>query len=197
MELYEGLISRRSIRRYKQNPISSEMLEKIINAARFAPSAGNRQPWEFVVVTERERVRKIHSCVRWLKASGEPGSKEKPVVYIVVLLNKKRAKGWAAMADCAAATQNILLAAHSFGLGSCWIGSVEREKVAELLNLPSYFYIFSIISLGYPEESPRIREEKEEKIIPQKDEKGNLWVPKRDLSQILHLQSYPEEGKDV
>jgi nitroreductase len=184
------ILTRRTIRRFKQERIDREILKKMIDAARLAPSAANLQPCEYIVVDEPELLEDVFSTLRWagyIAPKGNPLPGEKPVAYIIVLINENKAKG--ATQDAAAAIENMLLLAWSWGIGSCWLGSIDRERLAKILNLPSHCRIDSVLALGYPLEAPVV-EEMTDSIKYWKDEKGTLHVPKRKLETILHWQRY-------
>lgn len=185
------ILGRRSIRRYKQNALSYELLEKLVNAARHAPSAANLQPWEFIIVDDKEITDKLFPALKWaayIAPQGNPPPGKRPRAYIVLLINKeKRPEG--GEEDVAAAAENILLTACEEGLGSCWLSSVDRDKIREILNIPQHCLIESVIALGYPDEKPLV-EKMRDSIKYYKDENGTLHVPKRALKSILHRNGY-------
>ena len=191
MSLYDLIISRRSIRQFKQEHVSRDILQKFINASRLAPSAANRQPLEFVVVDE-ERIRKeVFTCLKWaayIAPEGNPKPGHEPVAYIVVLVNSEiREKGfeW----DVGAAIENMILAALEKGIGSCWLLSVDREKLREILNIPENYKIDSVLALGCPDENPVI-EDMKDSIKYWKDQAGQLHVPKRKLEDVIHFNKF-------
>lgn len=155
MDVMEAISTRRSIRKYLKDPVPEEAIKAVIGAAMSAPSAGNEQPWHFVVIDSRADLDKIPSF--------HPHSlmlREAQVAVLVCgdLSLEKHAGYWTQ--DCAAATQNMLLAAHSLGLGAVWLGVYPREErvrgLRELLHIPDTVVPFSLVPLGYPaEEKPR------------------------------------------
>jgi nitroreductase len=191
MDVYEAAVNRRTIRRFKQDRIPTEVLEKMVNAARLAPSGANLQPCEYVVVTDPIKVDRMFPCLKWatyIAPSGDPAEGERPTAYIVVLLNRMvRETGGAH--DAAAAIENMLLVAYEEGIGSCWLGSADREKVRMILSIPSNYEIDSVVALGYPNELP-ILEEAQGSIRYWKDEEGVLHVPKKRLKDVTHLNGY-------
>lgn len=157
MELYKAIITRRSIRHFMNKEISKESIEAIIKAAMYAPSARNYQPWHFIVINQRELLDKIPSIHPYAEMMLEAeiavlvcGDREieKMDEYIVV--------------DCAAATQNLLLAAHDLGLGTVWLGVYPRkeriEGLSRLLRLPGNILPVSLIAIGYPSEHKEMPE---------------------------------------
>ncbi len=164
MELFDGLISRRSIRKFTGKKLSGEDLRDIIKAGMYAPSARNKQPWHFLVINQRkllEKIQEVHPYASMLVEAGQA---------IVVCGDENLQNGpgyW--VVDCSAATQNILLAAHARGFGAVWLGVHPREErsraIESLLQLPQHIKVLSIIALGYPAEKQDIPERfKEERI---------------------------------
>ena len=150
MDFLELAKSRRSIRSYKPTPVESDKVLYCLEAARWAPSSMNSQPWEFIVVTDPETRRRLAEVHRWGRHMAEA-----PVV-IIALANMDRATGYWQQ-DMGAAIQNLLLAAHAQGLGTCWIGVSEspfEEKFKELLGVSDKYRVVAAITLGYPAESP-------------------------------------------
>lgn len=191
MNVYEAICKRRTVRRFSQEPIPLEILDKLINAARLAPSAANLQPNEYIVVTEPDLLNQVFSTLRWagyIVPKGNPSPGERPIAYIIVLTNNKKTK-MSGVSDVAAAIENILLAALEEGIGSCWLGSIEREVLQKILVIPGYCSIDSVIALGYPQESPLV-EKMKDSIKYWKDEEDLLHVPKRKLADILHRNRY-------
>jgi len=172
MELSEAIKKRRSIRAYKTQDVPEEVVEKLIEAASYAPSAGNIQPWKFVVARKADTKKKL------VQAANQAFVGKAPVV-IVVCANEQRAemgygfrgKTLYCIQDTAAATQNILLTAYSLGLGTCWIGAFNEEQARKAVNAPEEMRAVAIIPIGYPDEAPAQRN-------------------RRPLSQIMHYESF-------
>ena len=191
MNVYEAITTRRTIRRFKQKAIDSAILERIVNAGRLAPSAANCQPVEFILVTEPDLRKQVFDTTAWggrvtPRRTPQPG--QEPTAWVVVLLNSQRGS-LEAKADAAAAIVNMILTAVEKGIGSCWIGSVKREELAKILNIPEYCKIDSVVALGYSDESP-VTEDTNEDIAYYLDDKDVLHVPKRKLKDVLHHQRY-------
>ncbi len=134
LNVYEAAVSRRTIRRFLQKPIPMKILKNLLNAARLAPSVGNIQPCEYVLVTEKNFLDKVFSTLKWamyIAPAGTPKEGERPVAYVVVLINmRKKAEG--GEVDCAAAIENMILAAWEEGIGACWMASINREELRNL-----------------------------------------------------------------
>lgn len=191
MNTYETILNRRSIRCFKQTILSYQVLEKLVNAARYAPSAANLQPCEFIIIDDKEIVDNIFPTLKWaayIAPEGNPPEGKRPIAYIVVLINKdKRPEG--GIEDAASAVENILLTACKEGLGSCWLGSIDRDKIREILEIPHRCSVEFVVALGYPDENP-VTEEMKDSLKYYKDEGGTLHVPKRSLESILHRNKY-------
>jgi len=142
MQTKEALKTRRSIRNFKAKPIPRNLIEELIDCGRYAPTARNIQPWEFVVITKKEVLQKLGALAengRFLEESS---------CCIAVLC--KETKYY--LEDGCAATENILLAAADLGLGSCWVAGDKKpycDEVKALLGVPADFKLVSLIALGF------------------------------------------------
>ena len=191
MNVYEAILNRRTIRRFdEKKEIPLELLERMVNAARVAPSASNLQPWDFIVVNEKELCDKIFPHLRWagyIAPEGDPPQGMRPAAYIVLVANPGINKNW--QHDFGAAAENIMLCAVEMGIGSCWLGSINRKKIKEILNIPDDREVDTLIALGYPKEKSIVEEEKGS-IKYWKDENKVMHVPKRALSEIMHVNGW-------
>ena len=173
MEVLEAIRTRRSIRRYGPGEVTWEQVETLIDAARWAPSAGNLQPWEFVVVQDpstKERLARAALNQRFIAQA--------PVVIVVCAdpmrsgsVYGPRGAELYCIQDTAAATQNMLLAAHALGLGTCWVGAFDEYEVRHVLGIPPDIRPVAIVPVGRPAESPR----------PPR---------RRSLSEIIHREAF-------
>ncbi len=154
-EVLRAIKERRSIRSFKTDPVEPEMIEAILEAARWAPSGKNTQPWRLVVVESREKREQLGRLVTQMDMI-----RTAPVTIAVLLDTQAgydRTKDVQAIGACA---QNILLAAHSLGLGACWIGRVRDEQVERVLEAKEHEELMMLIPIGYPKESPPPRDRK-------------------------------------
>lgn len=164
MDFFEAVKKRRSIREYSDMPVKREDLEKIIDCARLAPSARREEPWEFVVITDKKELVKIADMTdhgKFLKGAA---------AGIIVLC--KDTKYY--LEDGCAATENILLAGASLGIGSCWIAGDKKQyadKIREYIGAPAAYKLVTIISLGYPKAG----------FTPHK---------KREVSEVSHFEKF-------
>jgi nitroreductase len=164
METFDAIITRRSIRKFKPTQISRDSINTILKAGMYAPTAYNQQPWQFIVIDERKLLETISE-----KHPHASMCKTAPVAILVCAdLSFEQSKDlW--VFDCAAATQNILLASHDLGIGSVWVGVYFRKEYEEiftkLFKLPKNIIPISLIPLGYPaEEKPKIERFKKERV---------------------------------
>lgn len=157
MDAYNCIITRRSIRKYKNDKIDNETINLLLKAASHAPTANNYQEWHFLVITEN----KILIGLSKIHPHGIMLANAQIAILICADNNVQPIEGYQAI-DCAAATQNILLASHSLGLGAVWLGIYPREERIKLIknffNLPENINPISLISIGYPNEEKRPKE---------------------------------------
>jgi len=191
----ELIQKRRSIRRFLQKTIPLKQLENFVDAARLAPSAANRQPLEYIIVHQPELLKRVFGTLKWagyIRPLGDPPEKERPVAYIVVLVNPE-IKMEKYEKDAGAAIENLILCALANRIGACWISSIDRPALSEILNVPSNYIISDVVALGYPNENPVAVDIKEGDTIEYyKDDEGILHVPKRSLESILYYNRYEE-----
>ncbi|UCH37898.1 MAG: nitroreductase family protein [Candidatus Bathyarchaeota archaeon] len=156
MDVFQAIRERRSIRRFRSEPIPEKNIDEILDAARWAPSAGNRQPWEFIIIRDPQIKRYLCSA-----AHGQNCIEMAPLAIVICANEMRSAKIYGdrgrrfySLLDAAAAIQNMLLASHAHGLGACWIGAFDDEGVQQILNLPLDVKPIAIVPLGYPDENP-------------------------------------------
>ncbi len=148
MDVLELLKSRRSIRKYTSQPVEEEKLLKCLEAARWAPSASNKQPWEFLVIkneTTRKKLAEIHPYAKFVA--------ESPVVFIPLTNPEIHSKYH--MSDTGLAIMHFMIEASSLGLGTCWagvIGNSFESEMKKLLNIPNHLNILALVALGYPDQ---------------------------------------------
>lgn len=152
----ETILARKSIRKYKNDPVSEEDITIILEAAMQAPSACNQQIWQFVVISQKELLHKLS-----LRHTGITFAKDAPCAILVCGEPQAATLEEYWREDCSAATVNILLAAHSLGIGSTWSGISQYdinsiESIQALLNIPKQYIPFSLVVLGYPNEDRAI-----------------------------------------
>lgn len=159
MDLKEVLLKRRSVRKFTNQTVNKELIDEILHAAMSGPSACNRCPWEFFVITNEEVLERLKNSSKFTKMD----SKLAIVVCgnLINALPKDMAEYW--IQDCSAATENILLRVTDLGLGAVWCGIYPQKraisKVCELLNLDKNIIPLNLIYIGYPVEEPEARDQ--------------------------------------
>jgi len=188
--VYKTIISRRSIRRFQQKKIDPEILKKMVNAARLAPSGANLQPLEFFIVDDKDLCNKIFETTSWagyIKPAWKPKKAERPVAYIIILVKEKNNPWY--LRDASFSTENIVLTAESNGIGSCILCKINREKIREILKIPDNIIVDSLVALGYKAEQP-ITVDFIESIEYWRDENEVLHVPKRKFKDVVHINKF-------
>jgi nitroreductase len=147
------LRERRSIRRYRPEPVPEEMVQQLLEAGRWAPSATNRQPWAFIVVRDEAIRRRVaqhaaYYVIRWAHVEEAP--------LIIVLCGDTRNPIYRQFLheDVGLAGGQIMLQAKALGLGTCWVGGLDRKAIAGVLKVPSYMEIVALLTVGFPVEEP-------------------------------------------
>jgi nitroreductase len=164
METLEAIKTRRSIRKFKPQPASRQMVKELLEAAMFAPSAGNEQPWQFIVVDERKILDEVPRICPTAAMC-----RQAPVAVLVCGdASLERYQGFWVL-DCSAAVQNLLLAAHAMGLGAVWAGVYPLKDRVEgfrrLFSLPEGITPFALVPLGYPDQKPGLQERYREERV--------------------------------
>lgn len=178
MEVFECILTRRSIRKYKDKPVEWDKVVNILEAGRVAPSAGNLMNIKFIVIKDEEIRKKLAEA-----ALGQKWMIKAPI-HIVVCSEPEKTKRFYGIRgerlytiqDCAAAIENMLLTAHSLGLGACWVGAYEEDMVRRIINLPEQAATHAIITIGYADEKP---------VMP----------PKHRLEHVVFLEKWGQRKK--
>jgi nitroreductase len=169
MDVFEAINERKSIRRYKETKIEDEKLEKILESARIAPSAANRQKWKFLVVKNQETRNKLIEAANGQKFVGQA-----PITIVACSTESERVMPcgqYAYTVDLSIAVSFMILEATELGLGTCWLGAYDEDKVKDILSIPKDIRVPAIFTLGYADETPAQR-------------------ARRDLDQIVCYEKY-------
>jgi nitroreductase len=162
MEIMEAITKRRSIRRFKSQEVEQWKLDLALEAARWAPSSKNSQPWEFIVIRDRKTLAEIaEESVYGKHISQSPLA----VAFVTDPSKSNRHE-----VDGALATQNFSLAAWAMGLGTCWTGTMNRERIKAILGIPGNKNLLTILPIGYPEEDG--------------------WAHREELSAMMYAEKY-------
>lgn len=164
---------RRSVRRYRPDPVPEELLQQVLEAGRWAPSAVNSQPWEFVVVRDPQVKQALYDLatvagLRWPHLLSAP---------VVIVLTARKLTSYA-RDDCIFAAQNMMLCATDVGLGTCYIGGFAEARIRKLLAVPEGHVVPGMITLGYAEHDPPP-------------------PPRRELASMIHHDTYQGRGLDL
>lgn len=190
MTTYELMLRRRSIRKFKQEQIPAEVLQKCVNAGRVAPSGANIQPLGYIIVKDPQQCERVFGNTAWAGYldDGAPEAGEEPTAYIFILTNTEHRSG--ADTDVGIAAENITLAALEEGVGSCMVGSLDRGELREILQVPDHCEISLAVAMGYPDEEPVMEEMSGASIKYYRDDDGVLHVPKRPMKDVLSWETY-------
>lgn len=191
MELMELLKTRRTYRRFAQKEISQEIVDEILEAARLASSAANKQPLSYIVVNKPEDVKKVFSYTKWGGAlpegQGQPKPGEEPVLFIAVVENLDINRD--CDTDAGLAISNMTLAAWNHGVGSCMIGACNKTALSEIFGLNENQKLHTVVAFGYPTHVSHIVDPDPEKGADAMkyylDENRDYMVPKRKLSDVV------------
>lgn len=165
LDVFEAIRTRKSIRKFKSEPLPVEKFEMIFEAARLAPSAGNRQPWRFVVVQDTERKSALAT------AANNQTFLADAAAIVAAIGDPEISKRWYDK-DVMIAVEHMVLAAETMGYGTCWIGAFDEEKVRSLLKIPKEMRVIALLAIGIPDIVPPSRPRKELSEIFFKEEYG-------------------------
>lgn len=174
METFDAIRGRRSVRRFSARSVSDELIERIVEAGTWAPSAHNAQPWEFIVTKDPEKKAQL-SRRRWATFI------ESAAAAIIVCghysATSPERKKTLVIESCSAAIQNMLLAAYDLGVGSCWVADFDEALVRSLFSIPEGYTPVAVLAIGYPQHAPA---------------SGGY---RRPLSEVLHYESFELKGR--
>lgn len=153
MDVVEAIKARRSVRKYKPGRIPDEKLQIILESARLAPSAGNRQPWRFVIVQETDRKKSL------ARAANDQAFLNDAAVIVVAAADPEASQRWHEK-DTVIALEHMVLAATNLGYGTCWIGAFDEDVIKRLLKIPGKLKVVAILPIGISDETPSARPRK-------------------------------------
>jgi nitroreductase len=197
VNVYNTIVTRRSIRRFQDKAVPDEALERCIDAARLAPSGRNQQVAEYVVVNEPAVLpgifENIGGSAKLPPEKGGPRPEQAPKAYTIVLINKEREgdanRRRVTLVDVGLAAENIILTAREQGIGCCPILMFNEDDIKLLLEIPDRYDIALVITMGYPDESP-VEDVATDSTSIWVDDKGTRHVPKRKLADIIHKNKF-------
>jgi nitroreductase len=168
--LLDLMRSRRSVRRYLSEPVPDEMLQQILEAGRWAPSAGNQQPWAFIVIQDPEMRKRVAQHATYFMAR-HARVEEAPLLIVLCGQASGRMGEHFLRGEVGMAGMQMMLQAHALGLGTCWVDGLDRDAIAEVLQIPEYLQIVGLLTVGYPAETPPV-------------------TPRKPLFEIAHYEVY-------
>lgn len=186
MNVYDAVQHRRTIRKFKQDPVNTGDIMKIIDCARLAPYGANMQPLKFAVISGEQIRRELFPLIRYagyLK-DWDPSFEECPPVFIAVLNDTSIKPSANTECDCGAAVMSMCLEAEELGLGSCWLGAIDRAKIKETLGLDEKYDVKYLLGLGKPAQNGCTFAIKDD-IKYYFDENGDVHVPKRSIDEVV------------
>jgi nitroreductase len=180
--MLEEIVSRRSIRKYIDNkPVEEEKITELIESARLAPSGSNTQPWHFIVVKSdsmRQKVSEVSHNQKWMMSApvfivcvADVRFRIKEDVDLIIDENSPDPEVKQIIRDTSIAIEHVVLSAENLGLGTCWVAWFTQDEIRPVLNIPSDKYVVAVITLGYPDESPKAR-------------------PRKNLEDIIHYENW-------
>jgi nitroreductase len=153
MDVIEAIKARRSVRKYKPDRIPDEKLQTILESARLAPSAANRQPWRFVIVQETDRKKSL------TQAANNQSFLNDAAAIVVAIADPEASQRWHEK-DTMIALEHMVLAATNLGYGTCWIGAFDEDSIKRLLKIPEKLKVVALLPIGVPDEKPSARPRK-------------------------------------
>ena len=187
MELMDLIRTNRTYRRFKQTAVSDEIIAEVLEAARNAASAANRQPLSYVVVKSQKKVEEVFALTKWAgylpPEQGQPKKGEEPVLFIGVVENTDINKN--CDTDAGLAIANMRLAAWAHGVGSCIIGACNKPELSRMFGLTQNQVLHTVIAFGYPSHASIIEDMKNDDVKYYLDGNRNYVVPKRRIDDVV------------
>ena len=166
MNVYDAIMKRRTIRKFEQKAVSEDNLVKLVDCARVAAYGANVQPLKFMIVNDSETL-------------------QRPMAYIAVLGDSSIKSNKMYEVEAGAAVTTMMLEAVEMGLGTCWLGAIQRDEIKKLLKLDENLDVVYLLAVGYPKQESKIVDMKDNDVKYYEDENGVINVPKRSLEEIL------------
>ena len=187
MNVYDAIMKRRTIRKFEQKAVSEDNLVKLVDCARVAAYGANVQPLKFMIVNDSETLQKIYPMTKWAGylTDGAPKENERPMAYIAVLGDSSIKSNKMYEVEAGAAVTTMMLEAVEMGLGTCWLGAIQRDEIKKLLKLDENLDVVYLLAVGYPKQESKIVDMKDNDVKYYEDENGVINVPKRSLEEIL------------
>jgi len=186
MDVYQLIMSRRSVRSFKPEPIPRDTLERMVDTARVAPSGANLQPFSYLVVTEPEPRATVFDTIKWaayIAPAGNPPQGHEPTAYVIFLIDERPGSKIYPF-DAGFAAENLLITGLAEGVGGCAILSFNPKPIVETFSLPEHLRPVMVVALGYPDEAP-VMVDRSDTVKYWRDENGLHIVPKKPLAEVM------------
>ena len=187
MNVYEAVLNRRTVRKFTDKAISGDMLLRIIDCARLTAYGANMQPLKFMTITDEDLLNSIFPLTKWAGylSDGTPKENERPTAYFAIIGDSTIKANRAYETEAGAAAAVMALEATELGLGSCQLGAINRPAISQLLELNEKYDLLYLLALGYPAQTSKAVEMKDNNVKYYEDENGIINVPKRSLEDII------------
>lgn len=185
MNVYDAIMQRRTIRKFRQDKIDKAQLVKLVDCARMAAYGANLQPLKFAVIDNDEKLKELFPMTKWAGylENGTPKENERPTAYIAVLGDKSLKASDSYEVEAGAAVTTMMLAAEEMGLASCWLGAIKRDEIKAALSLDENLSVVYLLALGYPlQKSEPVEFVGDVKYYLDGE---TLKVPKRSLNEVM------------
>ena len=198
MNVYDAIMKRRTIRKFEQKAVSEDNLVKLVDCARVAAYGANVQPLKFMIVNNSKTLQKIYPMTKWAGylADGAPKENERPAAYIAVLGDSSIKSNKMYEVEAGAAVTTMMLEAVEMGLGTCWLGAIQRDEIKKLLALDENLNVVYLLAVGYPKQESKIVDMKDNGVKYYEDENGVINVPKLSLEEIL-IKEHKTKGTSL
>lgn len=185
MTIYEAITQRRTVRRFEQKAVLRAELERMIDCARLAPFGANLQPLKYMIINDPDKAKKLYPFTKWAAyLDWEPAENERPTAYIAVLNDTSLKPTAKTECDSGAAVMAMCIEAMELGLGTCWLGALDRAGIKKSLGIDEKLDVTYLLAVGYPAQSGEVFDI-QDSVKYCFDEDGNSHVPKRPLSEVI------------
>ena len=187
MNVYDAIMDRRTIRKFEQKPVAKDDLKKLIDCARVAAYPANVQPLKFAIIDNPEMLEDIYPLTKWAGAlkDGAPKENERPMAYIAVIGDRIIKAGGGFEVEAGAAVTTMMLEAVEMGLGTCWLGAIQREEIKKVLGLRNEYDVVYLLAVGYGAYKSRMVDMPYGEVKYFESADGTINVPKRSLDEVL------------
>lgn len=184
MNVREAILTRRTIRKFENRDVARSLLCGLVELASYAATGANLQPLKFKIADSAELCDRLFPCTKWAGylEDGTPAPEERPHAYIAVLGDTKIKKQFEC--DAGAAVTTMMLGAWEQGLATCWLGAIDRDKIARIMDIPQELAVVYLLAVGYPAQESRAVPI-QDSVKYWQDADGVINVPKRGLDEIL------------